>query len=276
MQKIRQALRKDAVVLMGKNTMIRKAIRGHLQNNPALEALLPHIRENIGFVFTKGDLSHIKKIIEENKVEAPAKAGTIAPSDVIVPAGNTGLEPTKTSFLQALNIGSKISKGQVEILTDVNLISAGQKVGNSEAALLAMLSIKPFKYGLVVKMIYDHGAVYEPRILDISDGDILAKFHSGVRNIAALGLQIGYPTVASLPHYILRGYKNALAISLATEYTFPQAQKLKDYLANPTAFAAPAAQAPASEPAAKSKPEPAKTPEPEEKSDEDRGLDLFG
>lgn len=37
MQQIRQSLRGCAEVLMGKNTMIRKAIRGHLENNPALE-----------------------------------------------------------------------------------------------------------------------------------------------------------------------------------------------------------------------------------------------
>lgn len=37
MQTIRLSLRGKAVVLMGKNTMMRKAIRGHLENNPALE-----------------------------------------------------------------------------------------------------------------------------------------------------------------------------------------------------------------------------------------------
>jgi hypothetical protein len=37
MQQIRMSLRGVAVVLMGKNTMMRKAIRGHLERNPALE-----------------------------------------------------------------------------------------------------------------------------------------------------------------------------------------------------------------------------------------------
>lgn len=37
MQQIRMSLRGKAVVLMGKNTMMRKAIRGHLENNSALE-----------------------------------------------------------------------------------------------------------------------------------------------------------------------------------------------------------------------------------------------
>lgn len=37
MQQIRKSLRGQAEVLMGKNTMMKKAIRGHLQKNPQLE-----------------------------------------------------------------------------------------------------------------------------------------------------------------------------------------------------------------------------------------------
>merc|ERR1711863_186847 len=79
MQKIRIALRGHAEVLMGKNTMMRKAIRGHLENNPALEKLLPHIRGNVGFVFTKEDLVSVRDLLLSNKVKAPARAGAIAP-----------------------------------------------------------------------------------------------------------------------------------------------------------------------------------------------------
>ena len=100
MQNIRISLRGKAVVLMGKNTMMRKAIKGHLENNPAIERLLPYIRGNIGFVFTKGELTEVRDVLVNNKVKAPARAGAIAPVDVIVPAQNTGLGPEKTSFFQ--------------------------------------------------------------------------------------------------------------------------------------------------------------------------------
>jgi len=225
MQRIRRALRGNGVVLMGKNTMIRKAIRGHLQNNPKLENLLPIIKGNIGFVFTKDDLSGVRKIIHEQKVAAPAKAGSIAPCNVVVPAGPTGMEPTQTGFLQALNIQSKIVKGQIEIVSDVPLITAGQKVGTSEATLLAKLDIKPFTYGLIIRTVYDNGTLFDPKVLDLTDEDLLNKFAKGVSNIAAIGLAIGYPTIATIPHSLTRGFKNILSISLATDYTFAHAQK---------------------------------------------------
>ena len=68
MQKIRISLRGYAVILMGKNTMMKKAIRGHLEKNPNLERILPHVYENIGFVFTKQDLSFIREKLSANKV----------------------------------------------------------------------------------------------------------------------------------------------------------------------------------------------------------------
>ena len=128
MQQIRISLRGHAVVLMGKNTMMRKAIRGHLTQNPKLECLMNSIKGNVGFVFTKEDLVTIRDMIMTNRVSAPAKAGALAPLDVKVPAQNTGLGPEKTSFFQALNIPTKITKGTIEITNDVALITAGDRV----------------------------------------------------------------------------------------------------------------------------------------------------
>ncbi|GMF01784.1 unnamed protein product [[Candida] boidinii] len=89
MHEIRKATRKDAVVLMGKNTMVRRALRGFIAENPDFEKLLPFVRGNIGFIFTNADLKTIRDVIIANKVAAPARAGAIAPADVFVPAGNT-------------------------------------------------------------------------------------------------------------------------------------------------------------------------------------------
>jgi len=276
MQKIRISLRGQAVLLMGKNTMIRKAIRGHAQNNAALEAILPHVRGNVGFVFTKGDLNDIKKVVAENVVSAPARAGSFAPCDVTVPGGNTGLEPTQTSFFQALNIQTKITRGQIEITQDVPLIKTGEKVGASEANLLAKLNIKPFSYGLKVQMVYDEGAVYEPHILDLTDAEIIKKFSAGVANIAAIGLAIGYPTIASVPHSIVRGFKNVISVALAIDYETDALTKLKAAAASAPVASASAA-APASAPA-KGGPAPPKAKEPEPEPDDgdgDMGFGLF-
>jgi len=283
MQKIRKQLRGKATVLMGKNTMMRKSIRNNLERNPKWAALLPAIIGNVGLVFTEGDLAEIRDTLVATRVPASAKVGIIAPQDVHVPKGQTSLEPTKTSFLQALNIASKINKGTIEILQDVHLIKAGDKVGPSEAQLLQMLDIRPFTYGLNVLSVYDNGAVYGVEILDLKESDLIARFGQGVANVAALSLGTGLPSLAAFPHAVANGYKNLLAIAVSTDYTFKQAQKLKDLLSNPEALkAAQAAQqkqvAPAPAAAKKEDAKPAaKKEEPKEKEEsDDMGFDLFG
>jgi large subunit ribosomal protein LP0 len=273
MQQIRMSLRGHAVVLMGKNTMMRKAIRGHLGQNPKLEQLLPHIVGNVGFVFTKEELIDVRDMLLENKVKAPARAGAIAPLDVTVPAQNTGLGPEKTSFFQALNIPTKITKGTIEIIADVKLIKEGDKVGMSDSTLLNMLGISPFTYGLVVKKVYDSGTVFDPQILDITDDDLKARFMLGVKNVAALSLKIGYPNIASVPHSIVNGMKNCMALAAVTDITFKEAAMMKEYLADPSKFAAVAA-APAAGAVEEKKEEKVEEPE-EESEDDDMGFGLF-
>jgi len=276
MQKVRIALRGKAVVLMGKNTLMRKIIREEAEKNPKLESLLQFVFGNMGFVFTNGSLNDVRKLIVENKVPASARAGSQAPIDVFVPPGPTGLDPAQTSFFQALNIATKIAKGSIEIVNEVHLIKKGDKVSMSHVALLDKLNIRPFHYGCVVTNVYEDGTTYASSILDMSQSDLMAKFLSGVSRVAAVSLAIGYPTLASLPHLFSGTAKKLIAISLQTGYDFELSKKFKDMLANPGAFAAaaPAAAAPAKGGAAAKKVEE-KPAEKDEESEGDMGFSLF-
>jgi len=275
MHQIRTALRGKGVVLMGKNTMVRRAIRSILSENPQFERLLPHVKGNIGFVFTECDLKEIREIIIANKVAAPARAGAYAPKDVFVPAGNTGMEPGKTSFFQALGIPTKIARGTIEIVSDVQVVTAGSRVGPSEATLLNMLNISPFTYGMTVVQIFDSGNVFAPSVLDIEEKELIDRFMSGIKSIAAISLALNYPTIVSVVHSLVNSYKNLIAVALVTDYSFEGAEKAKAYLENPEAFAvaAPAAAEEAAAPAAEAVAE--EKAEEKEESDDDMGFGLF-
>lgn len=272
MAEIRVALRGKAQVLMGKNTMIRTALRSKLQDMPQLETLLPLVKLNVGFIFCGVDPCEIRNIINQHKVPAPARQGVLAPVDVFIPAGPTGMDPGSTSFFQALGISTKIVKGQIEIQNQVHLIKQGEKVSASAATLLHKLNIKPFQYGLKVEHIYDNGSVYSSSVLDITDDVILAAFRSGVCNIAAVSRQLTIPTSASIPHCIIEGFKNCAALCLDTDFIFPQMKALKEIVDNPAAApVACAAAAPTGQGQATAKEE-----EEEEEEDADMGLSLFG
>lgn len=279
LQNIRKGLRGDSIVLMGKNTMMKRSIRIHSDNtgNTAFLNLIPLLVGNVGLIFTKGDLKEVSEEVAKYKVGAPARVGLVAPIDVIVPPGNTGLDPSQTSFFQVLNIPTKINKGTVEIITPVELIRKGDKVGSSEAALLSKLGIRPFSYGLIVLSVYDNGSVFSPEVLDLTEDDLVEKFAAGVSLVTSLALAISYPTLAAAPHLFTNAYKNVLAVAVATEYSYSQAEEVKEYLKDPSKFAiaaAPVADAGgAAAPAAAKEEE--KKEEPAEESDDDMGFSLF-
>ncbi|KAJ2076752.1 ribosomal protein P0 (A0) (L10E), partial [Coemansia sp. S142-1] len=181
----RRSLRGEAEILMGKNTMVRRALKMLMPTNPQLESLMPFVRGNVGFVFTNNsDLKEMREKITSNRVAAPARAGAVAPVDVFVPAGNTGMEPGQTSFFQALSIPTKIARGTIEITSDVHLVKVGDKVGASEATLLNKLNISPFTYGMSVVQIYDNGNTFSPAVLDITEEDLIKSVVAGITTIA--------------------------------------------------------------------------------------------
>jgi len=235
LQNTRKGLRGRAEILMGKNTMMRKCIREFVDQNPGspicqLESLC---RGNVGFVFTNSDLADVRKVIESNVRPAPARVGAIAPIDVIVPKGPTGCDPGQTNFFQTLQIPTKITKGQIEMTNDTHLISIGEKVTASQAALLQKLGIEPFTYGMSMKSVYDNGSLFDAKVLDITDDLLASKFASAVSALAAISLAVGYPTQASIPHSICNAFTFILSVSLGCEsYSFKQADIIKKIKAN--------------------------------------------
>eukprot|EP01026_Neomeris_dumetosa_P028988 TRINITY_DN2348_c1_g1_i3.p1 TRINITY_DN2348_c1_g1~~TRINITY_DN2348_c1_g1_i3.p1 ORF type:complete len:323 (+),score=61.80 TRINITY_DN2348_c1_g1_i3:124-1092(+) len=281
---IRRGLRPDSIVLMGKNTLMKRCVRLYCEanNDETWSPLLEELVGNVGLIFTKSDLANLRDEIGKYVVPAPAKVGTVAQDNVTVPAGNTGMGPENTSFFQTLGISTKINKGTIEILNDIQLIKKGEKVGASEATLLSKLNIKPFKYGLVLQKVFDSGAVFAPEVLDITDEDMMGNVQSAIGNVTSVAVALSYPSELVVPSMVMNGYKNMLAIAVATEYSFPLADKIKEMLENPEAFLAQmAAAAPvgggeaAAAPAAA---EEKKAPEPEseeDESDDDMGFSLF-
>lgn len=237
---------------------------------PELEKIVNLLKGNTGIIFTNGDLSDIKKVIDDEAREAPAKVGAIAPCDVSIKAGPTGLDPKQTSFFQTLNIQTKIVKTQIEIVADKKIITTGMKIEATHAALLDKLKIRPFSYKMNVKKVYEDGSIFNPEILDITAADILKKFQSSITNMAAISLGSGYVTKPAIPHIIMNSFKNLAAVTFDSDYSFKQAEKMKEAAKNSVRVVASSASAPV-QAAAKVE----EKPKEEEAADVDMG-GLFG
>merc|ERR1719156_437261 len=166
------------------------------------------------------------------------------------------MDPSQTSFFQTLNIATKIVKGQIELISNFQILKEGDKVSASAAALLGKLGIKPFNYKMEVEMV----------------------FLDGVNNMAAFSRELGIPTEAGLPHAFGNAFKNVAALIADVSFTFKEVEEVKKFFADPSAYAAanPVAAAPSgggggggAAPAAAKKVEV-------EEEEEDMDFDLFG
>lgn len=182
------------------------------------------------------------------------------------------MEPGKTSFFQALGVPTKIARGTIEITTDLKLVEAGNKVGASEATLLNMLNISPFTYGMSISQVYDSGQTFSPSVLDIKEEQLFAALNSAIQTITTISLAANYPTLPSIVHSLLNGYKKALAVAIETDYSWEGIDELKDRIANPDAYASAGPAAPAEE---AEKPAEEAAPAEEEEAEESGDEGLF-
>lgn len=274
------ALRGKAVVLMGKNTTIRKGLQiGHEQYPEAgLDKLRASIYGNLGFIFaTNCSLDDIRETLAQHRKDASAKAFSVSMVDLNLPSGPTGMDPSQTSFFQALNIGTKIVKGQIELISEFPILKTGEKVSPSAAVLLAKLNIRPFEYGMEVQQVFQDGSVFAAAVLDISEDVLIQKFLAGIANMAAFSRELGIPTEAGLPHAFGNAFRNIAALVADLDFTFEEVEEVKKFLADPSAYAA-ANPSPAAAPAGGDAAAPAaaaKAAVVEEEEEEEMDFDLF-
>lgn len=209
-------------------------------------------------------------MLDEEVRPSPAKAGMLAPDDVSIKPGPTGLDPKQTGFFQTLQIQTKIVKAQIDIVTEKKVIITGERITSTQAALLDKLKIYPFSYKMHVKKVLQDGSMFDPKVLDLSVESILAKFQGAVKTQTSLSLGLGYSTASSAPHTLLGGFKNLIAVAAETGYEFPEATAFLNAAKNAPAAAGGGASAPAAA-AAKEEEKPAE----DEPEDVDMG-GLFG
>jgi large subunit ribosomal protein LP0 len=172
-------------LVIGKNTIMRKVLKTRANpldkkdpdyefyakfgaHKPELNTLLRELKGKVGLIFSDKAVFELLPIIQSNRVQTVAKVGVIAPCDVVVAPGPTGMDPSQIGFFHALKITTKINKGQIEILKEVNVCKEGVMVGNSEAAFLKKLNMMPFLYGMDLHSVYDNGVMLSPKVAAIT------------------------------------------------------------------------------------------------------------
>ncbi len=215
LQFIRKKLAGKIVIRMTKNRLFKIAAQQSGKKN--IEKFLDEIQGSSSFIFTDMNPFKLQFFLSENRVVAPAKAGDIAPKDIIVPEGGTGFPPgPMISEFKKVGIDSMVKKGSIYIKEDTVVAKKGEEINRMLALVLSRLDINPMLIGLNLYAAYDNGSILQESHLDVDLEKTVANFQVAIANAMALSIQIAYPTKENISFLLQKAFMNAKSLSLTT------------------------------------------------------------
>lgn len=210
---VRKVLRGNAEIIVVKNKLAKIALkRAGIKN---ADELLAHLSGQNALLFSKMDPFKLYLLLEKNRVSLGARAGDIAPNDIIVPAGNTGQPagPVLSEFREA-GITTKIEAGSIWVVKDSVAAKTGAEISPKLASLLSKLGIKPIRAGLSIALAYDNGLIFAADAVAIDLEKYRESLVTGFVSSHALAVFIGYLTKDTAPEIIAKAYREALALAV--------------------------------------------------------------
>lgn len=213
LQRMREQLRGKVEILMTKRRLILKSF-DQIKDKPAFEKLKDTMRGMPALLFTKENPFSLFKTLKQNKSKAPAKAGQTAPSDIIVPAGQTSFAPGPViGELGALGIKSAVEGGKIAIKSDTKVASEGAVISEKLASMLTRLGIEPMEIGLDLLAVYENGTIYPKSVLDVDEKQFMTNLMLSASQAQNLAMEAGYATPDTIKPMIQRTYRAAKEIA---------------------------------------------------------------
>ncbi|MEM3519325.1 MAG: 50S ribosomal protein L10 [Candidatus Hadarchaeales archaeon] len=230
LQQLRQKLRGEHRIVVTKNTLLRLAMEG-IAEKPKLREISGALTGQCALLLSKSSPFKIQKILKENVASAPAKPGSKAEKDIIIPAGETDIPPgPAVGELQRVGIKARIQAGKVVILEDCKLVKKGDVITKEISDILAKFGILPIQQGLKLKVAVEGNLVFSPEVLAIDEETVKPLVVEAGRNAFNLAINILYFTKETIGIFLARGAASARA--LVTNAGIPVKELMPEILAN--------------------------------------------
>ncbi|MDD1720387.1 MAG: 50S ribosomal protein L10 [Euryarchaeota archaeon] len=219
LQKIRAELRAVATLKVARNTLIYRALE---ESGEQAFSLFSSVEGQTALIFTELSPFRLFKLLESSRRPAPAKAGDIAPQDIIVEKGPTSFRPGPiVGDLQNAGIPAAIEKGKIVIRESKTVVKAGERINARVADVLQRLEIFPMEVGLYLRAAYDGETLYRPEDLYIDEQAYAHKFVTAVSNALHLSINAAYPTRLTISALLQRGLQEAVNLAVNAEIFEP-------------------------------------------------------
>ncbi len=212
---VRKLLSDKAVVKVSKTRIFLRALEASKLKDSGLK---DYSKNSIAVIFTELNPFELFSLLKKNKGDSSAKVGMIAPNDILVPAGDTGLPPGPAlSDLKAAGLKVKLAGASIEITEDKIVCKKGEPVSEPVAGVLSKLNIKPIKIGLKMNIIYEKGELFKSEVLDFDEEEVFNNFVSARQNSFNLALNIAYATPETIPFLLTKAVFDSMNLALDAE-----------------------------------------------------------
>lgn len=213
LQTMRKSLGDNAILKMSRKNFIKIALEN--SDKEEVEGLADYLEGQPAMVFTKMNPFKLFKILEDSKTEAPAKAGSIAPADIVVPAGDTSFPPGPIlGELQQVGIPAKIDKGSIVVTDDAKIVDEGEEIPKAVADILTKLEIHPMEVGIDLLAVCEGDTIYTADVLAIDEEETIQTLANAYQSAINLSVYAGILNSESAPLLIQKAASDALNLAI--------------------------------------------------------------
>ncbi|ADJ15096.1 50S ribosomal protein L10 [Halalkalicoccus jeotgali] len=212
LQNMRRDLHGSAELRVSRNTLLTRALEAV---DDGLEQLTGHVAGQVGVIGTNDNPFGLYKQLEESKSPAPIGAGEVAPNDIVIPEGDTGVDPGPfVGELQQVGAAARIQDGSIHVTEDSQVLSEGEEVSQDLSNVLSELGIEPKEVGLDLRSVYSEGILFDPEDLAIDVDEYRADIEAAAAGARNLSINAVYPTAQTAPALLSKATGEAKSLGL--------------------------------------------------------------
>lgn len=212
LQRTKRALAGQARITVVKKSLALRGLEALKKERPTIAGLKKWFEKPFALICSELGPFELSALLAEKRIPSKARAGQIAPADIVLEAGPTELPAGPAiSELAALGIKTGLEAGKIAIKERHVLVKAGEPISAAAASVLSKLEIMPFTTGLEPLAAYTKGKVYEG--IKIDRKATLDSLKSCSAQALALAVQLSYPTAETIKLLLIKASQQLNSLS---------------------------------------------------------------
>ena len=201
-----------------KNKIAQRAFE-RVKGISGIEDLSRELEGQCALMFTNISPFRLNLIFGENKVFLPAKGGDIAPKDITIPAGNTGIPPGPVlSEFKEAKVPTKIDQGSIAVTKDTIVVRTGEMISQKLSSLLSKVNIKPIEAGVVVNFAISDGLKYSEQDLQLDVKQYITELQQSYSSALNFAIEIIYIAPETINSILTLAHQKSLNVASTAGY----------------------------------------------------------